>query len=143
MNLKKITFFILFVVLWLVVLQTPLVSLAETPLIDIIRKGDAPLKDVFGTPADIRVIAANIIKVLLSLLGILYLCYVVYGGFVWMTAAGNEERIRLAKSTILTGAVGVGIIVSAFSIARLVVVAFNCSVQPAARFCLFLNNLAF
>lgn len=144
MDRKQIKFIILVFQIILLILQlTSFASAApvKTPLTDIITKESKPLEGVFGEPVDIRLIVANIIKVLLTLLGILYLCYVVYGGFVWMTAAGNEDKIQQAKSTILTGAIGVGVILTSFAVARLVVIALGCSVQSAAKFCLFFNNL--
>src|SRR3989338_3393860 len=40
---------------------------------------------------DIRVIVARIIRVVLSLLGVVALLLVLYGGFQWMTAQGDED----------------------------------------------------
>ena len=39
--------------------------------------------------ADPRLIAARIIRVALGFLGIVVLTLIIYGGFLWMTAAGN------------------------------------------------------
>ena len=49
---------------------------------------------------DPRVFAANIIRVALGFLGIVAVAIVLYGGFVWMTAAGNEERLSKAKKIL-------------------------------------------
>jgi len=65
---------------------------------------------------EIRTVAANVINVLLGILGILALIIVLYGGFRWMTAAGNEENIAAAKKTIGAGLVGLIIIFFAYAI---------------------------
>ena len=70
-----------------------------------------------GLPTtDIREIIANIIRVALGLLGIIAIGIILYGGWLWMTAGGNEEQIERAKKTLINGTVGLAIILSAYSI---------------------------
>ncbi|MFZ5363864.1 MAG: pilin, partial [Patescibacteria group bacterium] len=69
---------------------------------------------------DPRVVAAQIIRVALGFLGIIAVAIVLYGGFVWMTAGGNEERISTAKKILTNGLIGLVIIVFAFSITQFV-----------------------
>ncbi len=66
--------------------------------------------------SDIRITVANIIKVVLGLLGIIAVSLIVYAGFLWMTAAGNEDNITKAKGIISASVIGLVIILSAFSI---------------------------
>ena len=96
-----------------------------------------------GRPQDPRVIAAIVIKGFMTLLGVVFLCFVIYAGVTWMTAAGDEEKIRKAKSTLVTGVIGMLIIFAAFSIAQLVVVAFGCATGNYGVWCLFFNNLSY
>ncbi len=65
---------------------------------------------------DIRVIIANIIKVALSLLGIILVVLIMYAGFLWMTAGGNEEQITKSKAMLKNAVIGLAIILSAYSI---------------------------
>ncbi|MSU75161.1 MAG: hypothetical protein EXS55_01460 [Candidatus Magasanikbacteria bacterium] len=65
---------------------------------------------------DIRVIIARIIRIALGLLGIVLLVIILYGGFLWMTAGGNEEQIGQAKKVMTNGVIGLAIILSAYSI---------------------------
>ena len=65
---------------------------------------------------EIRTVAVNVIRVLLSILGILALVIVLYGGFKWMTAMGNEENVGSAKKIIGAGIVGLIIIFFAYAI---------------------------
>lgn len=66
--------------------------------------------------ADIRVIIARIINVFLGLLAIITVSLIVYGGFVWMTAAGNEEKIAKAKRILVNAVIGLAIILSSWAI---------------------------
>lgn len=72
------------------------------------------------TSRDPRVFVGEIIKVLLTFTGTIFVCYTVYGGFLIMTAAGNDDRITKARSIITQGTIGVAITLSAYSIAFLV-----------------------
>ncbi len=73
------------------------------------------------TAKDPRETAADIINVALGFLGIVAVVIVLYGGFMWMTAAGNEERISKAKQILSAGIIGLVIIVMAWAIASYVV----------------------
>lgn len=64
---------------------------------------------------------AKIINVALSLLGIVAVVIILIGGFKWMTAGGNEEKVGEARKLILAGIVGLAIILSAFAIAKFVI----------------------
>ena len=70
---------------------------------------------------DPRVIAANVINVILGFLGIIAVILILVGGFKWMTAAGNDEAINSAKSLMTAGVVGLLIILAAFGIAKFVI----------------------
>ncbi len=61
------------------------------------------------------------IQVALSFLGVIFLILMIYGGFLWMTAAGNDEQVGQAKK-ILTGAIiGLIIVVAAYAISVLII----------------------
>ncbi|MEA3463824.1 MAG: IPT/TIG domain-containing protein [Patescibacteria group bacterium] len=70
--------------------------------------------------ADPRVIAANIIRVALGFLGIIAVCLIMYAGWLWMTAEGNEKKIDKAKKVLLSAVIGLIIVLSAFAIASFV-----------------------
>lgn len=65
---------------------------------------------------DPRTIAAQIINVLLGLLAIMAVSLVIYGGFVWMTSEGNEEKVSQAKRILKNGVIGLIIILAAWGI---------------------------
>ncbi|HLD31373.1 MAG TPA: pilin [Patescibacteria group bacterium] len=69
---------------------------------------------------DLRDMISNIINVALSMLGIVAVVIVLAGGFKWMTAGGNEDKVAEAKKLIIAGVIGLGIILTAYAIARFV-----------------------
>lgn len=92
-------------------------------------QGAAPRPNAFGLEygtqsglgnRDIRDTVGQIINVALSLLGIVALVIILAGGFKWMTAGGNEEKVMEARKMIFSGIIGLAIILSGFAIARFV-----------------------
>lgn len=67
-------------------------------------------------PTDVRTIAVRMIKIALTLLGTIFLALMFYGGFKWMTAAGNEDQVGEAKKLIIQATIGLVIILSSYSL---------------------------
>lgn len=65
---------------------------------------------------------AQLINVALGFLGIVSVVIILYGGFRWMTAAGNDDRVAEAKKIIGAGIVGLIIILASWSIAKFALV---------------------
>lgn len=80
--------------------------------------------------SDPRLVVAQVIKVVISILGTLLTCWTVYGGFLILTSAGDEEKIATGKSVVTNGVIGLIIILSAYSIASFVLKLWN---QPATQ----------
>lgn len=72
-----------------------------------------------ATSRDPRAIASSLVKIFLSFVGTLCLVYFIYAGYLWMTAAGDEEKITKAKHILRNSTVGVLLVLSAYSIALL------------------------
>lgn len=58
----------------------------------------------------------DIIQWILGFLALIAVIMIIYGGFVWLTAAGNEERIASAKKVISAAIIGLVIILLAWAI---------------------------
>lgn len=69
---------------------------------------------------DARTVVINLINTLLGVLGIVFLLLVLYGGFLWMTAGGNDDRASQGRKIIGNGIVGLIIIFLAFAITTFV-----------------------
>ncbi len=63
----------------------------------------------------------QIIKVVLSLVGTIFLALTVYAGILWMTAAGNEEQVTKAMSILKTAVIGLAIVLAAYGLTTFIV----------------------
>ena len=70
---------------------------------------------------DLREGVMAIVNVLLGFLGIVAIIVILYGGFVWLTSAGNEEKVGQAKKIITAGIIGLIIIFVSYAIATFVI----------------------
>ncbi|MFH1745102.1 MAG: fibronectin type III domain-containing protein [bacterium] len=69
-----------------------------------------------GGDSDPRVVAVNIVRIALTFLGIIATIIILYGGFLWMTSAGDSQKMETAKKTLINAVIGLVIIMSAFLI---------------------------
>lgn len=70
---------------------------------------------------DIRATIASIIRVAMGLLGIVAVVIILIGGFTWMTAGGNEEKVGEAKKWLFAGVIGLAIILVSYALATFVI----------------------
>lgn len=63
----------------------------------------------------------ELIKVVLSVLGVVLVLIIVYAGFLWMTAGGDEGQVKKALSWIKNAVIGLVIILSAYAITDYVI----------------------
>ena len=70
---------------------------------------------------DVRTVIFLVINVILGFLSIIAIIIVLSGGFKWMTAGGNEDKISEAKKLIISGIVGLAVIFTSYAIATFVV----------------------
>ncbi|MBT6253678.1 hypothetical protein HOI83_00375 [Candidatus Uhrbacteria bacterium] len=70
----------------------------------------------FGTtPADLPVVIGQVIAALVGLLGILLAIYLIYGGVLWLTAAGDPDKVTKAKHIISNTVIGILIVLVSFA----------------------------
>ena len=70
---------------------------------------------------DPREMIASVINVALGFLGIIAVVIILLGGFKWMTAGGNEDKVAEARKLITAGIIGLIIILAAWGIAKFVI----------------------
>ncbi len=77
----------------------------------------------FGTrtPPSLPATVGKIISTFLGVLGILAVALILYAGFLWMTAAGNEQKVEKARSILTQAVIGLAIILASYAIANFVV----------------------
>ena len=69
-----------------------------------------------NVPTDIRGAIMNVTNWILGFVAIIATLIVIYGGVLYLTAAGNEEAVEKAKKTISYGIIGVVICGLAYAI---------------------------
>jgi len=74
-----------------------------------------------GQDADLREVVGSIIKVALSFLGVVAIIIVLIGGFKYMTAGGSDDKVAEARKWIISGIIGVAIILAAYAITTFVI----------------------
>ncbi len=70
---------------------------------------------VIGSNSPVQTII-KIIQVLLGLLGLVAVVIIMYGGFLWTTSGGSEEKINTAKKLLRNAVIGIIIILSSWGI---------------------------
>ncbi len=70
---------------------------------------------------DIPGLVGIIIKALLGLVGIIFFGLLLYGGFIWMKARGNEKEVEKAKGVITDAIIGIVIVAAAYAISSFII----------------------
>jgi hypothetical protein len=83
------------------------------------------LPNPLGTTASIPGIIGKVISAALGIVGSLALIMFIYGGIIWMTAAGNEQNVTKGKNIIIWATLGLVIIFSSYAIVRFVLQAIG------------------
>jgi len=81
-------------------------------------------------PASLTAIVVKIVNALLTILGLVFLILIIYGGFTWMTSMGQEDKIKKAKATLTQAVIGLIIVIAAYSIANFIFILLNNNVTP-------------
>ena len=74
-------------------------------------QNDVPLEQRIG----------DIIGIVLSLLGVVFLILMIYAGFNWMTAGGDEEQITKSRNTIRAAIIGLVIVIASYALSVFII----------------------
>lgn len=89
----------------------------------LIKGGKAPtLQETIG----------SVIGAVLAFVGVIFLILIIYGGITWMTAGGNEEKIKKAKGLIVNSIIGLVIILAAYSIVSFIFTQIGVATSPTS-----------
>src|SRR3989338_696949 len=76
-------------------------------------------------PDNIMEIKGGFIGTFLLFIAVFFFILMVYGGFIWMMARGNEEQEKKALRTVIAAVIGMTIIVSAYALTKLIFTRLN------------------
>ena len=120
----------------LLALTSSLISLAPKAVFAqtiLIQQGlDNAAKGPYGaapSPTALPTIIGGFINIAFNLFGILLLLYLLWGGYIWMTAGGDDKKVKDAQAIIRNAIIGTVILVSANFIASFVLSRLGCAVS--------------
>lgn len=119
MRKRALTTVIIAALLLLVVL--PSVAFADTAILNSLETAGTAGFGAGATSRTLPEIIGNVIKVFLSIVGVIFLVLMVYAGYLWMTAQGEEAKVEKSKDTIKAAVIGLIIVVAAYAITNFVV----------------------
>lgn len=113
--IKKAVFFVglFFCLLSLINISPALAVDKSYGLNETMQQGD--LKEALSS-TDPRERAGQLIGIVLSFIGVLFLILIIYAGIMWMTASGNDQQINKAKGLIINAVIGLIIVFAAYAI---------------------------
>ncbi len=99
----------------LAILVVPAVAAAQVTV-------DPNLGSTFnlGT-ADLESTIIKVVQWVLGFLALIAVIFILYGGFVWLTSSGNEEKVAKAKRIISAAVIGLIVVLLAWAIVIFVV----------------------
>lgn len=71
--------------------------------------------------ANLPTFIGSIIGIIMPILGVLLLAYLIYGGYIWLIAQGDDARVKKAKDIIKNAVIGLVIVFAAWAVADYVV----------------------
>lgn len=74
---------------------------------------------------DLDSVVGSGIRTALTLVGLIFLILMVYAGFLWMTARGDDAKIDKAKDIVSASLIGLIIVMGAYAITTLVISRFG------------------
>jgi len=118
-----ISFFLVALMLALPILGLTAVHSASAQIIQNIETNlqGTQLEELGGSGDNLPATIGRIVGVLLGLLGVVFVVIVIYAGFMWMMAQGDEAKIGKARKTIIQGVVAIVIIFAAYAITSFVI----------------------
>ncbi|MEK9152813.1 MAG: pilin [Patescibacteria group bacterium] len=105
----------------LFLIASPILA-ADTPAVDASRALEQPV--AIPTPlgsVNIQEAIGHVIINVLGMVGSIALVMFIYGGFLYMTAQGNEEQVTKGKKTLVWASLGLVVVFGAYAMVNFVV----------------------
>ena len=101
--------------------------LAQTPELNNLRDGlnVSANRANLDTETSLSIQIGNILNIVFLFVGVLFLIYSLLGGYWWMTAGGNEEKVKSAKGAINGGIEGMIVVFLSYSAVYLIITALG------------------
>lgn len=81
-------------------------------------------------PRDIRFIIMDLVRLFLGLIGTALLVVILYAGYLWWSAQGNEDNVKKAKATMRNAVIGMIIVTMSYAFVTFVFESFQKPAKP-------------
>ncbi|OGL67009.1 hypothetical protein A2856_00785 [Candidatus Uhrbacteria bacterium RIFCSPHIGHO2_01_FULL_63_20] len=98
-------------------------------LIPLAASAQRTLQNPLGS-ADLRIVIGNVIRVVIGFSGVLALASFIWGGILFLTAAGNEERVKKGKNTLIWASIGLVVLFTSYTLVNTIVSSLATSANP-------------
>lgn len=75
----------------------------------------------YQTDANPETLIGQVIRVIISFVGVIFLVLMIYGGYLWMLARGNDQQVEKAKNLITAAIIGLIIVLAAYAITYILI----------------------
>ena len=82
----------------------------------------------YDTGRDVNMVLGDIVLLVLSAIGVLFVVFMIYAGYLWTTANGNDQKVDKAKDILKESIIGLIVVISAYAIAYFVISIFSSQV---------------
>ena len=82
------------------------------------------------TPVQPQTVAMQIVLAALGFVGLIFFIMILFAGYQWMTAGGNEDKVKEAKQRLQHAIIGLVVIVAAFALATYIATILIKSTTP-------------
>lgn len=69
---------------------------------------------------DPNIVVGRVIRLIIGLSGSIALIFFIYGGFLWLTSAGNPNNIDKGRNAMLWSAIGIIVVLTSYILVRFV-----------------------
>lgn len=105
------------------------------------QTGINELGQVYGNQKlDLRVLIARIISIVLGFLAVIFFALMIFAGFQYMTAGGNEDQTKKALTLLKNAIIGLLIILISWALTRFVVIMLSRAVNNSTDYTNYRNG---
>jgi len=89
------------------------------------RVAEETASSSYNTTRNLDLVLGDIILIILSSIGAVFVIFIVYAGYLWMTASGNEQKVDKSIQILKQSIIGLIVVVGAYAIAYFVIQIFG------------------
>ncbi len=100
---------------------TPQVMCTTTKAEKSTERSSVTFTNPLGTVTKPQQLVGKIISAVLGIIGTIALLMFIYGGFIWMTAAGNEKKVSQGRDILIWAAIGMAVVFTSYAAVKFLI----------------------